>query len=292
MSSYSTDFSIRRLWAIFATSMVIMFGALLFFGYQIYLAKPPIPEVVRTASGQVLYTRDDIERGQNVWQSMGGMEQGSIWGHGSYVAPDWSADWLHREALNLRDGIAGTNKFDALAEPEQARFGAMLKREMRSNTYDPGTGAITVSDQRAGAVRTTAAYYDALFTDGSAEADRLRVLYAMPKAAVLTPTEAHQLGAFFFWSSWAAATDRPGDTVTYTSTWPHEPLIGNNPPGSIFLWTFLSIFALLGGIGGLVWYYAREFDVWRRDIEPETGFAVADALHRATITPSMRATAK
>ena len=29
---------------------------------------------------------------------MGGMEVGSIWGHGSYVAPDWTADWIHREA--------------------------------------------------------------------------------------------------------------------------------------------------------------------------------------------------
>jgi nitric oxide reductase large subunit len=27
--------------------------------------------------------------------------QGSIWGHGGYLAPDWSADWLHREALSL-----------------------------------------------------------------------------------------------------------------------------------------------------------------------------------------------
>ena len=292
MAHYATDFSIRRLWSIFAASMVVMFGALLFFGYQIYLSKPPIPEVVRTASGQVLYTKADIERGQNVWQSMGGMEQGSIWGHGSYVAPDWSADWLHREALNLRGGIAGTARFDALPEPEQARFGVILKREMRANTYDQGTGAITVSDQRAGAIRSTAAYYDALFTDSSAEADRLRVLYAMPKAAVLTASEAHQLGAFFFWTSWAAATDRPGDTVTYTSNWPHEPLVGNTPPGSIFLWTFLSVFALLGGIGALVWYYAREFDVWRRDIEPDEGFAIIDALDGATITPSMRATAK
>ena len=126
MSDYGSEFSIRRLWIIFAASMVIMFGALLFFGVQIYQSKPPIPGAVRTASGQVLYTGADIQRGQNVWQSMGGMQQGSIWGHGSYVAPDWSADWLHREAVALRDGIAGTspqNAFDALPEPDQARFG-------------------------------------------------------------------------------------------------------------------------------------------------------------------------
>jgi len=198
MSDYSADFSIRRLWVIFGASMVVMFGALLFFGFQIYQAKPPIPETVRSASGQLLYTKDEIQRGQNVWQSTGGMQQGSIWGHGSYVAPDWSADWLHREALSLRDGIAGTapgTSFEALPEPDQARFGAMLKREMRTNGYDPKSQVITVSDRRAAAIAKTAAYYSDLFTDGSAAADQARELYAMPRDAVLTGSEAHALGA-------------------------------------------------------------------------------------------------
>jgi len=295
MTSYSTDFSIRRLWTIFAVSMVVMFGTLLFFGAQIYLAKPPIPEAVRAVSGQVLFTKDDIERGQNVWQSTGGMQQGSIWGHGSYVAPDWSADWLHREATTLRDQLAGTSEhapFAALSEPDQARFATMLKQEMRTNTYDPATGAITVSDPRASAISATAVYYSDLFTGRTATADILREQYAMPRDAVLKPDEARALGAFFFWTAWAATTDRPGDTITYTSNWPHEPLVGNTPTGSVFLWTFLSIFALLAGIGALVWYYAREFDVWRQDIEPVEGFAKSDALAGATITPSMRATAK
>ncbi len=295
MSDYSSEFSIRRLWIIFGAAMVIMFATLLFFGYQIYQSKPPIPDAVRTASGQVLYTRADIERGQNVWQSMGGMQQGSIWGHGSYVAPDWSADWLHREALSLRDRMAGTGTgkaFDALPEPEQARFGSMLKREMRTNGYDPATQEITVSEPRAAAIASTAAYYADLFTDGSSKAHEMRELYAMPRDATLTQREARELGAFFFWTAWATSAQRPGDTISYTSNWPHEPLVGNTPPGSIFLWTFLSIFVLLGGIGGLVWYYAREFDVWRRDLEPIEGFATADLLDGATITPSMRATAK
>ena len=295
MSDYSSEFSIRRLWAIFAASMVIMFGALLFFGFQIYQSKPPIPGAVRTASGQVLYTRADIERGQNVWQSMGGMQQGSIWGHGSYVAPDWSADWLHREAVTLRDSIAGTdpkNRFDALPEPDQARFGSILKREMRTNSYDPRTTNITVTDQRAAAITATAAHYSNLFTNRTPADQQLRELYAMPQSAVLSSDEAHALTGFIFWTAWATTTDRPGDTITYTSNWPHEPLVGNAPTGSIFLWTFISIFVLLGGIGGLVWYYAREFDIWRRDIEPTEGFAAADAIAGATITPSMRSTAK
>ena len=295
MSDYSSEFSIRRLWVIFAASMVIMFGTLLFFGAQIYHAKPPMPHDVRTASGRVIYTGADILRGQSVWQSTGGMQQGSIWGHGGYVAPDWSADWLHREALALREDIAESSSggsYETLAEPEQARVGYLLKRDMRTNGYNAQTGDIVVSDQRAAAIATTAVHYTDLFANRTPTAQELRELYAMPQKAKLSPDDARSLGAFVFWTAWATAAQRPGDSISYTSNWPHEPLVGNTPAASMFLWTFISIFVLLAGVGALVWYYAREFDVWRRDIEPVEGFAAVDVLGGATITPSMRATAK
>jgi len=98
METYQSTFSIKRLWTILTVGMVGMFGVLLLLGQQIYQQVPPIPERVKSASGETLYTRADIETGQNVWQSIGGMQQGSICGHGSYIAPDWGADWLHREA--------------------------------------------------------------------------------------------------------------------------------------------------------------------------------------------------
>ena len=291
MSDYASEFSIRRLWIIFAASMVIMFGVLLFFGVQIYHSKPPLPSAVQTVSGQTLYTGEDIQRGQAVWQSTGGMQQGSIWGHGGYVAPDWSADWLHREAVALR-GQLSNNRYEAMAEPDQAKIGAVLRREMRTNGYDPQTSVITVSDQRAAAIAATAGHFEGLFTNRTPADQHLRELYAMPQNAVLDTGEAHALTGFFFWTAWATAAERPGEAISYTSNWPHEPLVGNAPTGAIFLWTFFSIFVLLAGIGGLVWYYAREFDVWRRDIEPLEGFATKDLFATAAITPSMRATAK
>ncbi len=58
---------------------------------------PPIPDVYNT-DGQLLFTGSSITDGQGVWQSIGGQEIGTVWGHGAYVAPDWSADWLHRES--------------------------------------------------------------------------------------------------------------------------------------------------------------------------------------------------
>ena len=93
----------RRLWLGLAILLVASFSVLLWAGGEIFRAAPPMPERVVTESGQVVYTRADIETGRQVWQSMGGMQLGSIWGHGGYVAPDWSADWLHREAIGVLD---------------------------------------------------------------------------------------------------------------------------------------------------------------------------------------------
>ena len=293
MAHYQAQFSIRRLWAVFGASMLVMFGTLLYYGGQIYQAAPPIPARVVTADGQTVYTQAQIERGQNLWQAMGGMQQGSIWGHGSYVAPDWSADWLHREALALLDLIAAADggRYAALAPPEQARLQALLRQEMRTNTFDAGTREITLSGRRAAAVATVAAHFRDLFGAVTPAARQLRIDYAFPVHATLSGEEADAVSAFFFWTAWAATTDRPGTDITYTSNWPHEPLVGNTPTGALFLWTFMSIFVLLGGIGALVWYYAREFDIWRQDGEPEGGFARQDFMEATTITPSMRATA-
>ncbi|RYF33325.1 MAG: nitric-oxide reductase large subunit, partial [Comamonadaceae bacterium] len=86
------------LWRWLGLIFVLSFGALGYLGWQIYLTAPPIPSSVTSASGQVLYTGEQIQHGQQVWLASGGQQQGSVWGHGAYVAPDWSADWLHREA--------------------------------------------------------------------------------------------------------------------------------------------------------------------------------------------------
>ncbi len=96
----------KKLWIGFVVVMVVSFGILGYFGREIYREAPPIPEKVITADGTVLFTAQDIKDGQNIWQSMGGQEVGSIWGHGAYKAPDWTADWLHREAIFILNSWA------------------------------------------------------------------------------------------------------------------------------------------------------------------------------------------
>src|SRR5688572_2696570 len=126
----------KKLWLGLATLLVASFAVLLWAGGEIFRAAPPMPERVVSESGHVVYTRQDIERGRQVWQSMGGMQLGSIWGHGGYVAPDWSADWLHREAVGVLDLWArpeGVASYAGLPAERQAALRGRLQALMRTN---------------------------------------------------------------------------------------------------------------------------------------------------------------
>ncbi|MFN7980874.1 MAG: hypothetical protein U0Q11_03375 [Vicinamibacterales bacterium] len=159
-------------WTAFGAVIVLSFAVLGWTGSRIYQMAPPIPSEVRTESGQVVLTGDDIEAGQNVWQSMGGMELGSIWGHGSYVAPDWTADWLHREATGTLDkwGHEQFGRAYELLEPEQqAALRQRLTDQYRTNRYDAATGRLMVSSTRAQVIEDNLRYYAGLFKEGRVE---------------------------------------------------------------------------------------------------------------------------
>ncbi len=96
----------KKYWWAFAVVTFCSFLVLGWQGVEIYHNAPPIPKEVVTLDGQRVVSGEDISAGQNVWQSIGGMELGSFWGHGSYVAPDWTADWLHRELGFILDAWA------------------------------------------------------------------------------------------------------------------------------------------------------------------------------------------
>jgi nitric oxide reductase subunit B len=276
------------LWRWLGLIFVLSFGALGYLGWQIYLTAPPIPKAVVTTSGDVLFTGEQVQRGQQVWLASGGQQQGSVWGHGAYVAPDWSADWLHREAVALQAIRTQELRKDpaALTTAERGAIEAALKEEMRRNTYDQASGTITVSRERAQAIREVASHYQGLFGN-DASLDKLRDQYAMTEGTVPERTERQALTAFFFWAAWAAATDRPGEeNLSYTSNWPHEPLVGNKMTDSAAMWSMVSIVLLLAGIAAMLWLHGSGKH------EPEAQPPKADPLLGAVATPSMKATRK
>lgn len=281
--------STKRLWWILALTVTGAFAVLGFFGREVYRSAPPIPERVVSTDGALLFTRADILDGQEAWQSMGGQQVGSIWGHGAYQAPDWSADWLHREATALLDLWSRREHgapFAALGAEQQAPLLTRLERAMRTNTFDGRTGTLTLSADRVAAMTAAGAHYEALFGGDPALAS-LRESYALSEAPLPDATQRRKLNTFFFWTAWASTTERPGTTVTYTNNWPHEPLVGNVPSSGNVLWSIVSIVLLLAGVGALVWYKAF------RDRDEEAPKAPpVDPLDGIEITPSMRAIGK
>jgi nitric oxide reductase subunit B len=281
----------KRLWLALTLVIAASFAILGYYGAEIYQEKPPIPERVVTEDGTVLMTKEDILNGQNVWQAMGGQEIGSVWGHGAYLAPDWSADWLHRELVYILDQYASetyNQPYDRLGAEEQAALKARLREEIRTNTYDKSTGEIVVSRTRAAAMEFVGDHYARLFGDDPA-LDELRNHYAIPANTVSDPEKMRQLNSFFFWSSWACATNRPGKTITYTNNWPGEELIGNTATGNMVVWSVVSFVMLLAGVGALAWYFAVQ-----RHKEPhgEDKIPDRDPLLAHDPTPSMKAALK
>ncbi|WP_432799436.1 nitric-oxide reductase large subunit [Poriferisphaera sp. WC338] len=310
-----------KLWIAFGLVILLSFCVLIFYGLEIYREAPPVPKAIVTAQGDVLATESEIKDGQNVWQSIGGQELGSIWGHGAYLAPDWTADLLHRESiylLNLWATEQYGKPFSEIDDSQRAVLLTKLKTELRKNTYNPETGEITISADRAKTYHALAGYYAALFGDAEefpsdvrflADDNRtppeLRDAYAIPANTIKSDERQKMMYAFFFWATWACTTERPQlvneevggisqdgylptQPITYTNNWPAEPLIGNRPTGEIIVWSVLSFVLLLAGIGTLSWYYA----VLKHRKDDEHVPPKHDPLLAMNPTPSMKATLK
>lgn len=265
----------RRLWVVLGLVVAISFLILGVAGYKGITTAPPIPRQVVTTGGQIFFDGTTIQDGQNVWQSIGGQEIGSIFGHGAYVAPDWTADYLHREATL----ILGQQGYETATADQQAVLRARLQSEMRRNTWDSATGVLTISNDRARAFDKLSTYYAKVFREGRKE-------YAIPAGSLTDETKLRQMSAFFFWTAWVATTERPGTNVTYTQNWPHEELVGNRPTSAAILWSIASVVLLLAGIGAMIWYFGARTSV-DHAVFPET-----DPLLKWVPTPSQRATMK
>ncbi|MBK7211989.1 MAG: nitric-oxide reductase large subunit [Bacteroidales bacterium] len=278
----------RQLWIGFIAVMVVSFGVLGYYGREIYRQAPPIPSNVVTADGKIIFTGQDIKDGQNIWQSIGGQEVGTIWGHGSYVAPDWSADWLHREAVYILDQYAMTNdscQFSELNPEKQAAYKVRLQKELRTNSFDKSSTNLVISNLRAQAIAAVSQHYKSLFMNDTALI-KLRDAYAIPKNTIKSEERMAKMNAFFFWTAWTCVTNRPDSDITYTNNWPAEELVANKPTSSLILWTGFSVMMLLAGIGLLAWYYARSKN------ESPLEIADKDPFFGLVMTPSMKATLK
>lgn len=264
------------------------FTILLSLGSQIYREAPPIPTSVKSSTGEIIFTKKDIQDGQLVWRTMGGHQLGSIWGHGSYIAPDWTADWLHRESeiwLELTAQDQFSKPFAQLENFQKAELESRLRDDIRPNSYNAATDVITVSQTRSEAIASLRTYYSNVFGDNP-DFQNVREDYAMKEATIATAENRDKLSAFFFWGAWAAVTERPDQAYTYTNNWPFDPVIGNTPTSDNIVWSILSIVVLIAGVGALAWYHATLKE------HPLPKLPDSDPLFGITPTKSQKALAK
>ncbi|MBN9284419.1 MULTISPECIES: nitric-oxide reductase large subunit [unclassified Flavobacterium] len=263
--------------------MSISFAILGYYGYEIYQESPPIPDKIIADDTTVIFTGQQIKDGQNIWQSMGGQEVGTVWGHGAYVAPDWTADWLHKEAEFILNKYAQADyhkTFNTLNDEQKAALKIRLQADVRKNTFDKNTGTITISANRVAAIAHLSEYYKGLFMDDP-EFDKLRADYAIPKMAIRDPERMHKMTAFFFWATWATVTERPNAKVSYTHNWPSEELVGNVATKDLLVWSGVSIILLLFCIGILIFYHVKSGET------EELETPAQDPLLKQGMTPSM-----
>lgn len=280
----------RKLWWLLIAILGFTFSILGYFGTEVYRKAPPIPASFVGEDGTIVMTKDSILDGQTAWQSVGGMQLGSIWGHGAYQAPDWTADWLHRELVAWLElaaleeyGIA----YDELVGRDQAALKHELKVDYRSNTYDVATNSTLLSERRIKAIRQTADYYSTLFSDDPA-LQSTRESYAMKENTLPSAERRARMAEFFFWTAWAASTERPDSKATYTNNWPHEPLIDNKPTGENIVWSVVSVVLLIAGVGGLVWAWS----FLHKHDEEDPAAPERDPISLVNLTPSQRALGK
>ena len=278
----------KKFWYLLVAVLIGAFSILGYYGFEVYREAPPIPQQYVSESGEKVITHDEILHGQTAWQTTGGMQVGSIWGHGAYQAPDWTADWLHRELTNWLDITANKEfgkNFADLNEEQQALLKARLAKEYRGSKVENGT--VVLSNTRLAAMEKTAQYYISLYGDDPTT-KVTREHFAMKDNTLPDLQARKDLAKFFFWTAWTASAERPNTHASYTNNWPHEPLINNVPTPENVIWSIASVVFLIAGIGFVVWIWSFK----KREDEKEPPMPEFDPLTKLQLTPSQRALGK
>ncbi len=232
---------------------------------------------------------ESIRRGQQVYQRYGLMNHGSVWGHGSLRGMDFSAYTLH--------GVAELMKayYKAGAQPNQDAYEKLppqptrhldeldLKviRELRTNRYDEASRTLRLTPAQAFSAVQMRRYWDRTFAEGDQR-------YGFLPGTIPTAEERRDLADFFFWTAWAAGTQRPGLSYTYTNNWPADRQVGNEPSTETVVWSVLSILALFAVLGVVV-YIVHRYEFFYGE---SRAVQAAEALLQSPVTPSQRAAAK
>lgn len=234
-------------------TMVVGFTILIWLSVRTYQDAPPIPQRVVGTSGDTVFTAEDVLAGQSVFLKYGLMDNGTIWGHGAYLGPDFSAAYLHTLAVDAGEMIA-KQKFGrslaALSPTEQSAVDGEAKQSLKQNRYDPQSQLLRYTEPETFSYERQIKKWAAYFSDPGHNG-------GLPAKYISDDQEIKQLTAFFAWTAWASVANRPGKSYSYTNNFPYDPMAGNSPTGDALLWSALSLIALLAGIAAVLFAFGK-----------------------------------
>ncbi len=241
--------------------MVFGFSILIMLTVKVYHEAPPIPNQVFDLHGKLLFGKENIMAGQSVFLKYGLMDNGSIWGHGAYLGPDFSAQYLHNLTIQTADSIAMERYqklFNDLTEEDKEVVSALTRVLLKKNRYDPITSTLIYTEGEKTSYYQQINWWANYFSNPAGNG-------GLPKNFIASGEELNNLTAFFAWTAWASVTNRPGSTTTFTNNFPYDPQAGNIPSGAAVFWSAASLIALLCGTALILLAFGK-FDYlgWKR----------------------------
>jgi len=274
-------------WLALALVLATGLGGMVYVGVRTYVDAPPLADFVDPA-GKVVIGAADIRRGQTVFLRYGLMNYGSMFGDGAARGPDFTADALNRVARAMQAfHLAQEQPGAATPADQQSMARERMRRELRANRHDPGSGRVVLSPAQVAAVAALERHYDALFGAGAyGHGPGIRIDAARDRL---------HLARFFFWGAWVCATERPGTGYSYTHNWPYDPLAGNGPTAAVLLWSVVATLGLVLALGAILYLYGRYSSIagWRAaGAGAGQGLAGVAAVEAYAPSPVQRATYK
>lgn len=234
----------------FVVGMLVLIGG----GYAIKNQLPPYPEKVVSEDGGLIFDKDAIIRGQDVYQEYGLMDHGSVWGHGSLRGMDFSATTLHLVVRAMQSFYAKeiySRTIEELSTQEKDNVRAIVRNEIKQNRFDASKDTLTLTKAQVNALAEIEKYWEQELGAGDKQ-------YGFLPDTVKAAAQRKDIADFFFWTSWVASANRPDKDYSYTNNWPPDPEVGNVPKAEVFLWSvggILSLFLVLGLVVYIVHRY-------------------------------------